>query len=91
MPIHSEQSLMRVHGIAPYRGPRHAASARASLLRAWGQVRAVIRHEIAYRTELRRLDDLATLPEYLLHDIGLTLDGVRKARREFTRAHLRDR
>lgn len=90
MQIHSEESLMRIHGLAPHRGQRHETSIHATLIRTWELMRAVIRREAAYRAELRRLDHLATLPEYLLHDIGLTLDGVRRARHNFTRDHLRD-
>lgn len=90
MQIHSQQSLMRVHGLAPYRGPRLAESVRAACIRAWRLPGAVLRREAAYRTELRRLDHLAALPDRLLHDIGLTRDAVRRARHKFTRSHLRD-
>ena len=90
MQIHSRQSLMRVHGIAPQPTPQVASFAQAPYQFTRGFLRALIRREMTYRAERRQYNHLATLPERLLHDIGLTPEIVRAHRDVHGRGKLRD-
>lgn len=90
MQIHSKESLMRVHGLAPQPTPRRTTLVQAPFDFVWGLLCALIRREIAYRAEIRRYDHLATLSERLLSDIGMTPESVREARHHHVRGKMRD-
>ena len=90
MQIHSQDSLFRVHGIAPNYQARQSGKVRGLVLTAWKYVLAVFRREAEYQTGLRHYRELATMPDHLLKDIGVTPDSIRSERRRHVRGSLRN-
>ena len=90
MQIHSQDSLLRVHGLAPAAPTRNMPGQRSHLYFVWGFLRAIVRREVAYLRGARHYNDLATLPDHLLRDIGVTPDSVQLERRKHSRGLLRD-
>ena len=73
MQIHSPESLERIHGLKPPKG-------RGLIARviAWQKARA--KRAAAARKALSQYDELLSMPDYMLADIGLTRDMVRQER-----------
>ena len=74
MQIHSPDSLQRVHGLKPPKGPGLFAR-----FIAWHKER--VKKAAAVSKALSQYDELLSMPNYMLADIGLTRDMVRQERR----------